>query len=219
MTEPTTAAPPSATPTRRGMPSVLRVIGGCLVVVLVVGVGLAAERFVDDDVLELPDRVAGVDADDTDAVLDELGADARDRARADLEAFYEFNDEQLSEAYDGAEAATRRYGLLSDATLQLLVTAVRAESGPPVPVSFDDPEALGLAAARSELVEEGAVDCLLTRANPPRADEEAEEEDLAPVVVLCQRSGGDLTVRVLGTNEPDLDAVVDATDEVWEELS
>ena len=30
---------------------------------------------------------------------------------------------------------------------------------------------------------------------------------------------GDLTVRVLGTQEPDLDTVVDATDEVWEELS
>ena len=107
----------------------------------------------------------------------------------------------------------RLYGRESDSPL--VVTAVEAESGPPLPTGFDDPEALGLSAPLNELVDDGDVTCLVTR-NPTPADE--GDDDPAPVAVLCQRTHGDLTVRVLGTQEPDLDEVVDATDEVWEEL-
>jgi hypothetical protein len=201
-----------------GLPFVARIVGGIVLVALVVGVGLWAERLTDDD-LALPDRVAGIDADDSDAALDALDPEGRERARDDSEEVNEFNSEQLSEAYDGAEAVTRRYGVLADTDLTLLVTAVRAGSGPPVPVAFDDPERLGLAAPRNELVEKGEVTCLVTRANPPSADAEGGGDDGAPVSALCQRSDGDLTVRVLGNGEVDVDEVADATDEVWEDVS
>ena len=212
-------AEPTPQRSTHGLPFVVRIIGGILVVGVVVGIGLWAERATDDD-LELPDRVAGIDADDSDAALESLDADRRDRARTQAEETNDFNSDRLSEAYDGAEAVTRRYGLLTRADQTLLVTAVRAESGPPVPLAFDDPETLGLAAARNELVDEGDVTCLVTRANPPVADEEGVDSgDLAPTTVLCQRTSGDLTVRVLANGEVDADDVADATDEVWEELS
>jgi hypothetical protein len=196
MSEPAAEATPRASGT--GLPFVLRILGGCLVVAIIVGAGLAAERFISDDDLELPDEVGGLAIDDS------------DRAR-DL---YDYNDDEVSDAYDGADAVTALYGRESDSPL--VVTAVEAESGPPLPTGFDDPEALGLAAPLNELVDEGDVTCLVTR-NPTPADE--GDDASAPVAVLCQRTHGDLTVRVLGAQEPDLDEVVDATDEVWEELS
>jgi hypothetical protein len=195
MAEPATGPTPPVG--RTGLPFVLRILGGCLVVAIVVGAGLAAERFISDDDLELPDEVGGLAVDDS------------ERAR-DL---YDYNDERVSDAYDGADAVTRLYGRESDAPL--VVTAVEAESGPPLPTGFDDPEALGLSAPLNELVDDGDVTCLVTR-NAEPAD---GDDDPAPVAVLCQRTHGDLTVRVLGTQEPDLDEVVDATDEVWEELT
>ena len=196
MSEPAAGATPPVSGT--GLPFVLRILGGCLVVAIVVGAGLAAERFISDDDLELPDEVGGLAIDDS------------DRAR-DL---YAYNDDKVSDAYDGADAVTALYGRESDSPL--VVTAVAAESGPPLPTGFDDPEALGLSAPLNELVDEGDVTCLVTR-NPTPADDGADASE--PVAVLCQRTHGDLTVRVLGTQEPDLDTVVDATDEVWEELS
>jgi hypothetical protein len=183
MSEPAAEATPPVSGT--GLPFVLRILGGCLVVAIIVGAGLAAERFLSDD--------------------------DSDRAR-DL---YDYNDDEVSDAYDGADAVTALYGRESDSPL--VVTAVQAESGPPLPTGFDDPKALGLAAPLNELVDEGDVTCLVTR-NPTPA-EEGDDDASAPVAVLCQRTDGDLTVRVLGTQEPDLDEVVDATDEVWEELS
>ncbi len=125
----------------------LRILGGCLVVAIVVGAGLAAERFISDDDLELPDEVGGLAVDDS------------ERAR-DL---YDYNDDKVSDAYDGADAITRLYGRDSDAPL--VVTVVEAESGPPLPTGFDDPEALGLSAPLNELVDDGDVTCLVTR-NP-----------------------------------------------------
>ncbi len=197
MSEPAAEATPPVRGT--GLPFVLRILGGCLVVAIIVGAGLAAERFISDDDLELPDEVGGLAMDDS------------DRAR-DL---YDYNDDEVSDAYDGADAVTGLYGRESDSPL--VVTAVEAESGPPLPTGFDDPKALGLAAPLNELVDEGDVTCLVTR-NPTPADE-GDDDASAPVAVLCQRTHGDLTVRVLGTQKPDLDEVVDATDEVWEELS
>jgi hypothetical protein len=196
MSEPAAGATPPVSGT--GLPFVLRILGGCLVVAIIVGAGLAAERFISDDDLELPDEVGGLAIDDS------------DRAR-DL---YAYNDDKVSDAYDGADTVTALYGRESDSPL--VVTAVAAESGPPLPTGFDDPEALGLSAPLNELVDEGDVTCLVTR-NPTPADDGADASE--PVAVLCQRTHGDLTVRVLGTQEPDLDTVVDATDEVWEELS
>ena len=196
MSEPATEATPPVSGT--GLLFVLRILGGCLVVAIIVGAGLAAERFISDDDLELPDEVGGLAVDDSDK--------ARDR--------YDYNDERVSDAFDGADAVTRLYGRGSDSPL--VVTAVEAESGPPLPTGFDDPEALGLSAPLNELVDEGDVTCLVTR-NPRSAEDGADAP--APVAVLCQRTHGDLTVRVLGTQEPDLDTIVDATDEVWEELT
>jgi len=196
MSEP--AAGPTPPASRAGLTFVLRILGGCLVVAIVVGAGLAAERYISDEDLELPDEVGGLAVDNS--------AKARD--------LYDYNDERVSDAYDGADAITRLYGRDSDAPL--VVTVVEAESSPPLPTGFDDPEALGLEAPLNELVDEGDVTCLVTR-NPGPPEEGSG--DPAPVAVLCQRTHGDLTVRVLGTQEPDLDKVVDVTDEVWEELT
>lgn len=170
-------ANPIAPRPTRGLPFVVRIVGGVLVVGIVIGIGLVAQRLTDDDFV-LPDRVGGLAADDS----------AKGRE------FNERNSDHLSDAYD-AEAVTRRYGF--DSESPLLVTAVRADSGPPVPNSFED---------RHELVEDGDVTCLVT-----------DERRASPV--LCQRAGGELTVRVLGSGEPDVDDIVDATNDVWEELS
>ena len=196
MSEPATGPTPPVS--RAGLPFVLRILGGCLVVAIIVGAGLAAERFISDDDLELPDEVGGLAVDDSQKAHD----------------LYDYNDERVSDAYDGADAVTRLYGRESDSPL--IVTAVEAGSSPPLPTGFDDPDALGIDAPLNELVDKGDVTCLITR-NAQPADEGSG--DPAPVAVLCQRTHGDLTVRVLGTQEPDLDDVVDATDEVWEELS
>jgi hypothetical protein len=216
-----TETEPSTSPASSGLPFAVKIIGGFVLVAIVVGIGLIARELTGDDELTLPDELGGLAADDSDAALDQLNADDRDQARDNARSIDEYNSERLSEAFDGAEAVTRRYGTLQSADESLLVSAVRAESGPPLPVAFDDPEYLHFAAPRNELVEEGDVTCLLTRDLPPLADgdDEPSEEDLVPTTVLCQRTGNDLTVRVFSSPEPDLDEIVDITDEVWEELS
>ncbi len=216
MSESTTEAPQPPPPAATGLPFVAKVIGGLVLVAIVVGIGLLA-RAVGDDELTLPDRVGGLNANDSDAALDGIPEDKRQLSRDNSCASYEYNSEKLSDAFDGAEAVTRVYGTI-DGDSSLTVTAVRAETGPPLPVTFDNPELLGLAAPRAELVGEGDVTCLINRDPAPRTDGEPTEEDLAPSTVLCQRSGGDLTVRVFGRSEPDLDDVVDATNDVWDEL-
>lgn len=218
MSETTTEAEPSTPPASSGLPFTVKMVGGFVVVAIVVGIGLMARELTGGDELTLPDKLAGLAADDSDAALDDLDEENRDRARDNAQSSYEYNSEQLSEAYDGAEAATRSYGAL-EGELRLTVTAVRADTGPPVPVTFDDPEVLRTEAPRNELVEEGDVTCLISRVSPPPTDSEPSEEDLAPSSALCQRSGGDLTVRVFAVFDPDVDEIVDATNEVWEELS
>jgi hypothetical protein len=157
---------------------VARIAGGIVVVAVVVGIGLWAERATDDD-FTLPDEVAGLQADDS----------------ADSREFADANSERLSEAFDGADALTARYG---NAELGILVTAVRAESGPPVPAVFG---------GNQEWVEDGEVTCLVTSSRKGAGS------------TLCQRNDSDLTVRLLVQGGPSLDVLVDATNDVWEELS
>jgi hypothetical protein len=173
-------ADPTTSPAQGGLPFVARIIGGIVVVAVIVGIGLWAEGRTDDD-LALPDRVAGLDADESPKGRD----------------FDEENSAKLSEAYDDADAVTRRYGVGTDSAI--LVSAVRATSGPPVPGVFSDTQ---------EWVEDDDVNCLVTRL------------DVA-TTALCQRTGGDLTVRVLvlGAEGPEVDELVDATNDVWEEVS
>jgi hypothetical protein len=216
MAESTTESPQPPPPAASGLPFVAKLIGGFVLVAIVVGIGLVA-RAVGDDELSLPDRVGGLNANDSDAALDGIPEDKRKLSRDNSRASYEYNSEKLSDAFDGAEAVTRVYGTI-DGDSSLTVTAVRAETGPPLPVTFDNPEVLGTAAPRFELVDEGDATCLVGRNPAPRTDGEPTEEQLAPSTVLCQRSGGDLTVRVYGVSEPDLDDVADATNEVWDEL-
>lgn len=212
------ATPPPPSPASSRLPFVARILAGGVVVAIVVGIGLVARELSGDDDLTLPDRVGGRYADDTDEALEAIGEERRAEARATARASAEYNSEQLSDAHDGAEAAARRYGALAGEGASLFVTAVSAESGPPLPVAFDDPEQAGTAAPGRELVEEGDVTCLVSRNAPPQADGDPSEADLAPSAVLCQRTGSDLTVRVFGAFEPDLDDVVDATEEVWDHL-
>jgi hypothetical protein len=177
MSEPTPEVP---APPRAGsrLPFVLRIVSGCVVVAVVVGIGLVAERLTDDD-LVLPDEVGGKAADDS----------------APGRKFEDSSSSILSEAYDDAEAVTRRYGLESEAPL--LVTAVRAESSPPVSAWFD---------VQHEWVEDGDVTCAIT-------------EERRKSTALCQRTSGELTVRVFATGQLDVDEIVAATNEVWDELS
>jgi hypothetical protein len=172
------APPPPPPPAPSRLPFVFRILGGIVVVAIVVGIGLVAERLTDDD-LVLPDEVGGLAADDS----------------AESREFEESNSSILSEAYDDAEAVTGRYGLESE--VPLLVTAVRAESSPPVSAWFD---------VQHEWVVDGDVACAVT-------------EKRRTSTALCQRTRGELTVRVFATGQLDVDEIVDATNEVWEELS
>lgn len=173
-------AEPEAPASKNRLPDVARIVGGLVVVAIVVGIGLWAERMTDDD-LALPDKVDGLAMDDS--------PDGHDFAR--------FNSDHLSEAYDDADAVTARYGVGTDTTL--LVTAVRAKSGPPVPASFGEDD---------EWVEDDDVTCLVTHF--------AERPD----AVLCQRDDGDLTLRVVAlAGDLKADDLVDTTNEVWEDVS
>lgn len=169
---------PPATTSRTG--DVVRIIGGLVVVAVVVGIGLWAERMTDDD-LELPDEVAGLALDDSAASRE----------------FATTNTDGLSEAYD-AEAASAVYG--SEPRSKVLVSAVRAKAGPPVPTVFTKDH---------EWVVDDKVHCLVFH----------QQKGIDSIV--CQRGDGDLTVQLLTSTpgELELDGLVDATNDVWEELS
>lgn len=172
------AEPKAPTSTSRAG-DVARILGGVVVVAAVVGIGLWAERATDDD-LALPDQVVGITANDS----------------AEARALAESTSDRLSDAYDGADADAALFG--PDSKLGMLVTAVRAESTAPVP---------GVLTENHELVEDGAVTCLVTEAKN------------GPGATLCQRSGRDLTVRVSVQGRPHLEVLVEATNDVWEDLS
>jgi hypothetical protein len=171
-------ADPTTAPPKRRLPFVARITGGIVLVAAVVGIGLWAERATDDD-LTLPDEVEGLAVDES--------AEGRE--------FDALNSDRLSEAYDGADAVAARYG---DARTGILVTVVRAESGPPVPAAIGD---------NHDWVEDGEVTCLVTQA-PKGAG-----------YTLCQRDDGDLTVRVFVQGRPSRDVLVDVTNDIWEDVS
>jgi hypothetical protein len=162
-----------------GLPFVARIVAGVLLVAVLVGVGLWAERLTDDD-LALPDEVGGEALNDT-AAGDELA---------------EVNATALSEAYDGADAVAALYG--KDSEAGVLVTAVRAGSGPLVPPVHSGSE---------HWAEDDEVTCLVTPAPE------------GPGVTQCQRDDHDLTVRLVVRGRPELDPLVEAVNEVWEDLS
>ena len=159
-----------------------RIVGGIVLVAVVVGIGLWAERQTDDD-LVLPDEVAGLALDDSAAGRE----------------FTDTHSAGLSEAYDDAEAVTALYGPDSDPGSQLLVSAVRAGSGPPAPEVFTKDQ---------DWVEQDDVECLVDHVRK-RSDS-----------ILCQRRDGDLTVQVVAAGpDAEVDVLVDAANEVWEDLS
>ncbi len=201
---------PYGEPTRLG--SVLRVVGGCVVVAIVVGLGLWVSMQ-DDDGFTLPDRLAGRDAVDTDAALEKVPEGEREGLRAEMRDAAETFAEQLSDEHDGAEAVFRSYGsLAADGLVEggtFIAQAVRDESDPLVvtPNPPGTPEFV----STQELMEDGDVTCVvLTIPSEP-----------GPLSVSCQRTESELTVQVfaLGPNGPGVDTVVDATNDVWEDLS
>jgi hypothetical protein len=171
-------AEPKAPASRNRLPDVARIVGGLVVVAIVVGVGLWAERMTDDD-LALPDKAGGMTANDS----------------AEVRSFVDANSKRLSAAYDGADAVTALYG--HDLNIGMVVTAVREKSGPPVPAVFSK---------NQQWVEDGDVTCLVTRSAKAAGS------------TLCQRADGDLTVRVFVNGRPSLDSLVDATNDVWEDV-
>jgi hypothetical protein len=210
MSETTTEAEPSTPPASSGLPFAVKMVGGFVVVAIVVGIGLVARELTGDD-LTLPTKVAGLDAIDSEAGLADLSRDRAREAREFHEMIYAYNNKHMSESLDGAEVATRRYGNGNE--ILMTVMAIRSELNPPIPDFFIEPESIDLERPVDEMVEDGPVTCRVHRNFSTR---EGEDEIAS---IFCQRSSGSLTVRVLANFEPDVDDVVDATDEVWEELS
>jgi hypothetical protein len=210
MTEPVpdVLASPYQEPTRLGF--VLRVVGGCVVVAIIVGIGLWA-RGLGDDEFALPDRLAGRNALDTDAALQHLPEGEREEIREEVRESARTFTEQLSDDHDGAEAAFRSYGVLDEqGALEggtLNAQAVRDGSDPLV--ATPNPPGMPESAASEELVEDGEVSCLVLQ--PPARPK--------PFMVTCQRTDDELTVLVFGTEGAEVDTLVDAVNEVWEDLS
>jgi len=171
---------PTPEPPAHGLAFVVRIVAGILLVAVLVGVGLWAERLTDED-LALPDEVGGQALNSTDV--------GRDLAEA--------NSSALSEAYDGADAVAAVYG--KDTEAGMLVSAVRAESGPLVPPVHSESE--------HRVEDDDDVTCLVTPAPE------------GPGSTQCQRDDADLTVRLVVAGSPDLDPLVEAVNEVWEDLS
>ena len=185
------------------------------VVVLAVAIGLLA-LVRSGDAVELPDRVDGLVATDVDGAFP---AEAPPEVLARQQAALDTNSEGWSEVFDGADADTRTYVDPEAQDQQpTAVVAVAADAGPLIPEpGFVDPEQLGFALPQVERITDGDVECLLTRNQPPRAGTTYQPDQAAPDAHLCQRRGGDLTVRVRSTSS-DTDAVVDLVDAVWDEL-
>lgn len=170
----------------------------------------------------LPETIGHWEAEDSDAFLDANGIheDERDDRLERTRAVYDYNNEQFSKAFDGASVVTRIYWHADDEEAgRLLAVEIDAESGPVVPLGFTDPDVLGVAAPRDEVVEADGVQCLLGRTNPPLAErgsgDEPDPEDLEPDTVLCQRTDSSRTLRVSGY-QVGLDDVVSVTNELWE---
>jgi hypothetical protein len=127
------------------------------------------------------------------------------------------NATRISAAYGGAAAVSRSY---HDAKFEngFQLTAVRAGS-PELVAPYEDATALGLAAPSTELVQVGAVQCLLH--NDPTPVGQAPDPERS-FVTACQRTGDDLTVglRIIAREDrPTPDRLAAAVDEAWRELT
>ncbi len=134
---------------------------------------------------------------DDDLVLPEEVAGLTEAPTGEASELLDAHRKGIAEAYD-AEAVAALYG--TGRASQLLVTAVRAQPGPLAPAAFAEDQ---------DRVEDEAVTCLVTPQRK-RADS-----------IICQRGDGDLTVQLfnLGSKQLDLDAIIDATNQVWDDLS
>ncbi len=177
---------------------------------------LAVVRSVGDEI-DLPERVAGLGAEDSPAGYaagEAPPSDLTDRLRRG----WAYSAGKVSDAFDGAEAAVRSYRDPDDGSFdgRVLVTAVAADAGPLLPEGvFDDPALAGTAAPALDRVERGDVECLLRRLSPPLAAADGAEPEID--AITCQRTGGSLTVRV-STTSGDVDATADLVEELVEEL-
>ncbi|KRF11410.1 hypothetical protein ASG90_16800 [Nocardioides sp. Soil797] len=198
-----------------------------LAVLLVVGGAVAAivwSTTSDEDPSALPDRIGDWVAQDSDAFLASVDADLDDDRRDELietrRQADDYNSEQFSKAFGGADAQSRSYWSDDADNGALIVVEIQADSGPVLPIAFGDPELMGTAVPRDEVGEHGDVQCLLSRINPPRANEDedtgdAETEDAEPDSVLCQRTDSGRTVRV-SVSGVSVDDVVAITNQVWD---
>jgi hypothetical protein len=136
---------------------------------------------------------------------DDRGQDNADRQR-DWDAR---SSARLAAAYDGAGALVRTY---SDDNVEnrFALEAVRAPS-PSLYAHYSDAEYLRLDRPIEEVREFGEVSCSLTNTSPDFS-----------ALVACQRTDGDLTVRITrisGDLMEDPEQVAKLVDEAWRELS
>ncbi|MFJ7213807.1 hypothetical protein [Amycolatopsis sp. NPDC098790] len=166
--------------------------------------------------LEAPGTLGGYES--TQVAVGKLGS-AGTAGKAQIERADKTDREnaaRVSEAYDGAPAASRSY---SDARLTngFQLTAVRAPS-PELFAPYEDATALGLAAPSTELVRVGAVQCL--RHNDPTPLGREPDPD-SSFVTACQRSGPALTVLLRITareDTPTAERLAAAVEEAWTTL-
>lgn len=206
-----------------GRSLVFTVVGVLVIAGAALGVSLLLDR---SDTPTLPDELAGLPARDTEAALGGADGDEADaeRVASAVEAQRSARErvsERISDVFDGAGADVRGY-YDADNERTLTVVAVAADAGPLLPDSgtFDDPALLKIAYPRVEWVEQGDDECLLHRTEIVAADDEdAEEKRDEYGAVTCQRTSGDLTVRVSATGEPSMEDTLDFLDDAWEAVS
>lgn len=147
--------------------------------------------------------------------IDKGGAAAKSQIERADKADRE-NTTRISEAYGGAAAVSRTYndeGLLNGFQL----TAVRADS-PSLIAPYEDATALGLAAPSTELVQVGAVQCLLHNDPTPLGQQQDPESSFA---TACQRTGAGLTVTLRTTardTPPTPEKLAAVVEEAWTAL-
>ena len=123
--------------------------------------------------------------------------------------------EVVSEAHDGAAAVVGEY---TDTEFESMVTlvAVRAPSRALMSYLFTEPEDLGLAVAMEEVIDAGAVECLVR--NPPIfEDQDIDTGDR--VALLCQRTDENLTVQLVPSGQSDVAAMAGIVDDAWEHIA
>jgi hypothetical protein len=158
--------------------------------------------------ISAPERISGYYINGDAPVFDE---DDRGRELADRQRDWDSrSSERLSTAYDGAGALVRTYSD-EDAESRFVLEAVRAPSPAPYAI-YSDPEVLGLDRPIEEVREYGEVSCTFNNTNPGFS-----------VVIGCQRTDEDLTVRITRIGGDELqenpERVAELVDAAWTELS